>query len=119
MHRTDTSKDEAAGRLGGEVARLMASRTESFLMDQVEELQIDLVVIRAVKADGRRRTAAEARQRRAWAERRVAAIEARMAEQCRRVAREAAAGQDTTAAEALLRDLERLLELTRTCHRLL
>lgn len=119
MRETTTAKGEKVGRLGIEAARLMLHTTEAYLMGQVGELQADVALIRELKAAPSRKAKAAGKARRAQIGRRIAEIEARIAQQCHLVATQAATGEDTAESELLLRDLERLLELTRTCHRLL
>ncbi|MEK0081832.1 hypothetical protein [Benzoatithermus flavus] len=97
----------------------MTRTTESYLIGQIAELQADLVEIRRIRAGLVRTARVFADGRRAQVKRRIADIEARIAQQCQLIATQAAAGLDTTASEALLQDLERVLELTRTCYRLL
>jgi hypothetical protein len=118
MGRITMDKDHRPGWARDELARMVVTTTEAYLHEQLAELQGDLAAVRLVRARSPG-TAAVAKERRERADRRVAELEARVARECQLIAMQTSAGRATTVAEARLQDLERLLELARTCRRLL
>jgi hypothetical protein len=112
MVQTKARKGEPGAWVRSELARIMIGTMEPYLRAQVTELQIDLAEAGLAQA-GPRRAASIAKERRERTQRRIRDLEARLARQCQLVAMQAAAGRDSSAGEALLRDLEQLLLLAR------